>query len=324
MNKYARFRDRGSLKPGDVIPVAADHEVATPAIEAEGGLRRYAGAFVAAVHTATAQARGNTLCYLAGFGTYDAAARAVAEVIASRLRNFGRDFSPAEVEALARRSSGRFRPEWGGPVRRFDRLSFMLHYGRVYRPLDAVEQADDAAAFEAYMAKRAEEEAAARARAEQARLDELAAKRAERDYARREAERQEREAREAAEDRHLVSRLIFRAQDRASAGIRYRVDWRPIVSHLRRLGVFVQIKSALDALCVTGKPWFVRKCELALRYDGRRGVELNNLRWKIRRAAARELEIAWFYKRIPSHIAAWAPRYVARRRARLQAMAAAA
>ena len=169
------------------------------------------------------------------------------------------------------------------------------------------------------MAKRAAAEAEARLRAEQARLDELAAKRVERDQARREAERRERESREAAEDRQLVSRLIFRARDRYSTGLRWKVDWTPIVAHLRRLGVYVRIESALDALAVTGRCWFVRKCELALKFDGQRDRELNNLRWKIRRAAARELEVACFYRQLPDRIAEWAPVYVAKRRARLWA-----
>jgi len=313
MKKF--YRDRASLVPGDLMPGPEWHD--TDNIDVENCLRTYAGQYVAAVHTAAGNAHYDTCCFLAGFGTRDAAERAVAEVISARLKTFGKNILPGEVLELGRRSWSRRPTEWGGPPRPFQRISLFLHFGRVYSPLKPEEQAKDRNAYEAYMAMKAEEEAIAKARAEEAKAKMLSEHQSQ-PRAVHDRKPPEIEDRETREDRELISRLVFRAQDRRFTGLRYKVDWAPINRQLARCGVWSEIHSALDALVTTDKYWFIARC----RVYGQRAAELNNLRNKIRKAAFRELEIASFYRRLPEITRKWAEAYVARRRERLDSIAA--
>lgn len=205
-----KFRARTALEPSRIGSECL-HSVGAP--EAETALRQFAGRFVAVLRTATANARGNCVAWIAGFGTRDSARRALAEAMSASLSGYGHRLSAAEVEALGRRSYGAFVPEWHGPERRFERLSLLFHFGRVYLPLDREEEAADASAYEAYMArKQAEVEAALAAKA--AVEAELKAAEERRLAIRRAREEAERRAREELEDEDAVSRLLWREYDR--------------------------------------------------------------------------------------------------------------
>jgi len=320
--RLERFRDRTSLDADCVEKGSGSlHPVDVP--EAETAFRRYAGRFVAVLRTASGNAKGNCVAWLAGFRTRQEAERALAEAMALRIAVHGRDLTASEVAALARRSSGVHFPPWGGPRRRFDRLTLLHHYGRVFTPLSAAEEAADNSAFDAYMAARAAEEAEARRKAEEEAAAAKASAEAAKAAERRAAERRARESQEAREDKHLVSRLLWRSMDRQRL---YQERWVA-----RRATLAVQVESLERRLRCQGIRWdfglggdpgpaldLVRADWFRLACS-RNGI-LRNLRWSLFQAAIQvaEIDSVPTPKELRSALKPRFEAYVARRRARLR------
>ena len=273
------FRERTALYPAK-IGVEGQHEV--PASEAETAFRRYAGRFVAVLRTATANALGNCVAWIGGFSTFETAERALAEAMSELLKQYGQNLTGSDVSKLGRRSYGRFVPEWGGPERSFRRLSLMFHYGRIYTPLNAEQEADDLAAYEAYMAKRRAEAEAAEVAARSA-AEREAAEKAEKE-AKEAAERKAREAaerlsREEEEDQWAVSQLMWRAYDRhirscAKSQETHRARLYQLDHKLQWFGIhWKSVSNPSDAMALAHQPWFKQRCM--------RDKALRKLRWQL-------------------------------------------
>ena len=151
-----------------------------------------------------------------------------------------------------------------------------MHYGRIYLPLDKSEQEEDQAAFEAYMAKKEAEEAAAKARAEEEKAKEEAARVAREAHESGARVMAEREAMALKEDRDLVSRLVWRIMDRRESGLRYRVNWAPVQAQLRRLGIDWEIRGSRSAWKLTEQFLMLVALPVRAEYGVRTSLDQNS------------------------------------------------